>query len=148
MQTVKDIRRRATAELRRCIFECSVFRRKHMKDIASTLARKHTAGMSTEKLLALARHDTWLKSSRDGNPHSPYPGEKTDRIADELLCYLRSELRILVDSFFEGRTSVELVVRRSSVDLAGFFNGERPGRQAPSDGGRDDAHSLRQASYA
>lgn len=148
MQTVRDIRCQATDDLRRRIFQNGIFRRQHMKEVAMTLAREHTARMSPEKLLALARHDTWLKSGDGRNFYSHYRGEKTDRIADELLCYLRSELRILVDSFFEGRTSVELVVRRSSVDLAGFFNGERPGRQAPSDGGRDDAHSLRQASYA
>ncbi len=146
MQTVKDIRRRATGELRRRIFRNGVFRRKHMKDMARSLARKYTAGLSAEKLLALARHDTWLKSSRDGR--SPYPGEKTERIAEELLCYLRSELRILVDSFWEGRTSVELVVEGSSAELKGFFNGDRPCRQPLADGRHNNAHSRQHAPYA
>ena len=74
MQTVNDIRRRATAELRRRIFRSGVFRRKHMKDLASTLAREHTSGLSVGNLLALARHDTWLKSGR--SDRSPYPGRE------------------------------------------------------------------------
>lgn len=105
-----------------------------MKDLARALAREHTAGLSAEKLLALARHDTWLKSSRGGIPYSQYPGEKTNRIAEELESFLRSELRVLVDSFWNGRTSVELAVKRSSAELAGFFNGVRPNcGDAPND---------------
>jgi len=145
MQTVNDIRRQATAELRRRIFRSGVFRRKHMKDLASTLAREHTSGLSVGNLLALARHDTWLKSGR--SDRSPYPGEKTDRIEDELHSYLRSELRILVDSFWEGRTSVELIAKRSCVELGGFFNGKRPSRQASADGRHDDANSQQHAPY-
>ena len=147
MQTVRDIQRRATSELQRRIFQNGIFRRQRMKKMATTLARKHTVGMSPEKLLALARHDTWLKSRNSGSARSPYPGEKTHRIAEELLCYLRSELRILVDSFWEGRTSVELVVQRSRVELSGFFNGERPTRRAPAKDPHDNVQSRPDASY-
>ena len=84
MQTVNDIRHRATRDLEQRIFECSIFRRQHMKDLASTLAREHATGMSPEKLLVLARHDTWLKNSRGGSSYSQYPGVKTERIAEEL----------------------------------------------------------------
>jgi hypothetical protein len=118
-----------------------------MKNMAETLAREHSAGMSPEKLLALARHDTWLKTGPGRNLPPPYPGATTDRIAEELLRYLRSELRILIDSFWKGRTSVELVVQGSRTELAGFFNGDRPGRQAPVGGRYDDAHSRQHVPY-
>jgi hypothetical protein len=120
-----------------------------MKEMARSLARKYASRLSSEKLLVLARHDTWLKSGRGGCPYSKYPGEKTQRIAEGLLCYLQSELRVLVDTFWKGRTSVELVIKDSSAELEGFFNGKRPGRGAtggPQNGLNNDADS-RQAPY-
>ncbi len=147
MQTVRDIRRRATGDLRRRIFQNGVFQRQHMKDMAMSLARKYASGLSPENLLALARHDTWLKSGRGGTPSSRYPGEKTDHIAEELLCYLRCELGLIVDTFWEGRTSVEFITKRSSVVLEGFFNGERPYRKGTSEGPHSNAHNCTQAPY-
>lgn len=148
METVRDIRHRATRELRRRIFQNGIFRRRHMKEMAKSLARKYASGLSPEKLLALARHDTWLKSGRGGSPPSQYPGEKAQRIAEELLCYLQSELCIVVDTLWEGRTSVELIVKRSSVVLSGFFNGKRPNHNGATGGLRNDAHNLQRAPYA
>lgn len=147
MQTVNDIRHRATRDLRRRIFQNGIFRRQRMQEMARSLARKHASGLSPEKLLALARHDTWLKSGRGGSPPSQYPGEKTQRVAEELLCYLRHELRLIVDTFWEGRTSMELVVQDSSAHLAGFFNGERPDRKGTSEGPHSNAHNHPQAPY-
>jgi len=126
-----------------------------MKDVARALAQAHTSGLSPETLLALARRDPWLKSGRGGRSHSKYPGEKTQSVAEKLLRYLQSELRIVVDTFWEGRTSTELVVRGSSVELEGFFNGERPGRTGshngaaggPQNGRHDDTHQ-RSGPYA
>jgi len=145
MQTVNDIRRRATRDLQRRIFRSGIFRLQRMKEVAMSLARKYASGLSPEKLLALARHDTWLKSGR--GTRSPYPGEKTDRIAEELLCYFQSELCIVVDTFWEERTSVEFITKRSSVELKGFFNGERPGRKGTSEGPHSNAHNRPQAPY-
>jgi hypothetical protein len=119
-----------------------------MREVAMSLVRKHASGLSPEKLLALARHDTWLKSGRGGTLSSQYPGEKTQCIADELLCYLQSELCIVVDTFWEGRTSVELIAKRSSVELAGFFNGEQPSRKDATEGLRNGAHNPQPAPYA
>ncbi|MCS4056133.1 hypothetical protein [Salinibacter ruber] len=148
MQTVNDIRHRATRDLRRRIFQNGIFQRQRMQEMARSLARKHASGLSPEKLLALARHDTWLKSGRGGSPPSQYPGEKTQRVAEELLFYLRHELRLIVDTFWEGRTSMELVVQDSSAHLAGFFNGKRPNRNGATEGIHNDAQSLQHASYA
>lgn len=147
METVNDIRRRATGDLRRRIFRSGLFRHRRMKDVARSLARKYAAGLSPETLLALARHDTWLRGGRGGSPPSQYPGEKTGRIAEELLSYLRHELRLVVDTFWDGGTSVEMSVKRSRVVLAGFFNGERPSRNGATGGRHNDAHSP-QAPYA
>jgi len=118
-----------------------------MKDMAETLAREYTAGTTPEKLLALARHDTWLRSGGGSNSYSQYHGEKTERIEDELHSYLRSELRIVVDSFWEGRTSVELVVQGSSAELSGFFNGERPGRKVGANLLHDDVRNHNRIPY-
>lgn len=148
METVKDIRRRATRDLRRRIFENGVFQRQRIQEMARSLSRKHASGLSPEKLLALARHDSWLKSGRGGPPPSQYPGEKTSRIAEELLCYLRCELGLIIDTFWEGRTSVELIAKRSSVELAGFFNGEQPSRKDATEGLRNGAHNPQPAPYA
>ncbi len=148
MQTVNDIRHRATRDLRRRIFQNGIFRRQRMREVAMSLARKHASGLSPGKLLALARHDSWLKSGRGGPPPSQYPGEKTSRIAEELLCYLQSELCIVVDTFWEGRTSMVLVVQDSSAHLAGFFNGKRPNRNGATEGIHSDAQSLQHAPYA
>jgi hypothetical protein len=119
-----------------------------MEEVARSLSRKHTSDLSPEKLLALARHDTWLKSGRGRTLSSQYPGEKTDRIGEELLCYLRHELRLIVDSFWEGRTSMELVVQDSSTHLVGFFNGERPDRNGTTEDLHNDAQSLQRVPYA
>jgi hypothetical protein len=119
-----------------------------MREVAMSLVRKHASGLSPEKLLALARHDTWLKSGRGGTLSSQYPGEKTSRIAEELLCYLRHELRLVVDTFWDGGTSVEMSVKRSRVVLAGFFNGKRPNRNGATGGRHNDAHSPQPAPYA
>lgn len=148
METVRDIRRRARRDLQRRIFRSGIFRRQHMKDMARSLAQEHSAGMPPEKLLALARHDTWLKQSYSGDSDSHYPGAKTERIAEELRSYLRSELRVLVDTFWEGRTSVEFIAQSDSVELDGFFNGRHPGRQDAAHSLRDDAHSRKQFPYA
>jgi hypothetical protein len=147
VQTVRDIQRQATDELQRRIFQNGIFRRQRMKDVAMTLAREHTAGMSPENLLTLARHDTWLKTRTSRSLHPEYPGEKTERIEDKLHSYIRSELRVLVDSFFEGRTSVELAVQSSTTELIGFFNGERPGRKVDAEGLHDDAYKRHHAPY-
>jgi hypothetical protein len=119
-----------------------------MKEMARSLAREYASGLSPEKLLALARHDTWLRSGRGGSPPSQYPGEKTSRIAEELLCCLQHELRLIVDMFWEGRTSMELVVQDSSAHLAGFFNGVRPSSNGATGGLHSDAHNLQRAPYA
>ncbi|MCS4190711.1 hypothetical protein GGP51_002194 [Salinibacter ruber] len=148
MQTVRDIRRRATGDLRRRIFRSGIFQHQRMKDVARSLAREYASGLSPEKLLALARHDTWLKSGRGGSLSSQYPGEKVQCIAEELLCYLRHELRLVVDTFWDGGTSVEMSVKRSRVVLAGFFNGKRPNRNGATEGIHNDAQSLQHASYA
>lgn len=117
MHTIRYVRERAKADLRRRIYEKGLFRPGRMETLAHRLARAYAAGLSEGDLLAIARHDSWLEARQC---------ENTERIADKLFHYLRRELRRLTQRFWDGHVSVELAVKASEVRLVGFFNGERP----------------------
>jgi hypothetical protein len=117
MYTVRDLRDRAKADLRRRIYERGLFRPARLKRLAYRLAGAYAAGLSKGDLMALARHESWLDTGKR---------EDAGQTADRLFCFLRRELRRLAQSFWEGHVSVELAVQTSRVELVGFFNGERP----------------------
>ena len=122
MHTIREVRRRAKADLRRWIYKRGLFRPARLKTLAQRLARAYAGGLSDGALMALARHESWLEAGKC---------EDVGRIESMLFHYLRRELRRLARSFWEGHTSVELAVKDSRVQasevrLVGFFNGERP----------------------
>lgn len=149
MDTVSDIRDRAVSDLRRRIFQSTIFSYEDMIGMTEMLARQYAFSMPDEKLLAMARHDKWLGDGHSGNPDTQYRGGRMYRISRDLFEFLESRLRRRVDKFWEGRTSVELCVRRSRVELVGFFNKERPSRKrAANDSFEEMLHRSQQAPYA
>jgi hypothetical protein len=147
MKTVRDIKKRAVTDMRQRLYNRGLFQRSVMRKMAKSLARDYSAGLSAESLLALARHDSWLKEQR---MHGVEENRETIRlIQDKLEGFLRRELRLVVSSFWEGRTSMELAVKRSGVELVGFFNQERPVRPpGVNDPFEDMLHNQQQSPYA
>lgn len=136
MITVKELKRRTKTDLKRRLYERTVFRRDHMKQIAKKIVSDYIGYLSDEELLHIGEQNEELKMPV-GQVHAPkqmlrvsatpsYPGEKIGNIYKNLGQFLERELKHIIDIFWEGRTSVEFAVQSSGAELVGFYNGKHP----------------------
>lgn len=107
------IRKRALADFRRRIYERRLFHLHEMVDLAHILAERYTKELTQSGLLSMDENS----APRRRDPYE---------IRRDFRKTLSRQLQKAVARFWDGRTTMEMNVRASSVELVGFFNEERP----------------------